>query len=151
MRAGLQNARFRVQDPQAHRGPLVGFLSCLVGIPVFLGEQEEERLPFLRVLSFQAAEGAGGFGAFQVRLRDGELHHLHFEDVPADPPREMLGQPHRQFPGEGITPLRRIVEVLKRKGYAGPASLEMFSPAIQAMDPYQVAMKARATIEPLIE
>ena len=83
-------------------------------------------------------------------LRDGELHHLHFEDVPADPPREIQGQPHRQFPGEGIAPLRRIVEVLKRKGYAGPASLEMFSPAIQAMDPYQVAMKARATIEPLI-
>jgi len=39
---------------------------------------------------------------------------------------------------------------LKRKGYAGAASLEMFNPAIQAMDPYQVAMKARATIEPLI-
>ena len=83
-------------------------------------------------------------------LRDGELHHLHFEDLPADPPREIQGQPHRLFPGEGIAPLRRIVEVLKRKGYAGPASLEMFSPAIQAMDPYQVAMKARATIEPLI-
>jgi hypothetical protein len=26
----------------------------------------------------------------------------------------------------------------------------MFNPTIQAMDPYQVAMKARATIEPLI-
>ena len=52
--------------------------------------------------------------------------------------------------GEGIVPLRRIVEVLKRKQYAGTASLEMFNPAIQAMDPYQVAMKARATIEPLI-
>ena len=47
-------------------------------------------------------------------------------------------------------PLRRIVEVLKRKGYAGPASLEMFNPTIRAMDPYQVALKARATIEPLI-
>jgi 2-keto-myo-inositol isomerase len=83
-------------------------------------------------------------------LRDGELHHLHFEDVPADPPREILGQPHRQYPGEGVAPLRRIVEVLKRKKYAGPASLEMFNPVIQAMDPYQVALKARATIEALI-
>jgi len=83
-------------------------------------------------------------------LRDGELHHLHFEDVPADPPREILGQPNRVFPGEGIAPLRRIVEVLKRKQYAGAASLEMFNPAIQAMDPYLVAMRARAAIEPLI-
>jgi sugar phosphate isomerase/epimerase len=94
----------------------------------------------------------GGISKFEdlELLRDGELHHLHFEDVPADPPREIQGQPHRVFPGEGIAPLRRIVELLKRKKYAGPASLEMFNPAIQSMDPYQVAMKARAAIEPII-
>jgi sugar phosphate isomerase/epimerase len=94
----------------------------------------------------------GGISKFEdlELLRDGELQHLHFEDVPADPPREMQGQPHRVYPGEGIAPLRRIVELLKRKKYAGPASLEMFNPAIQEMDPYQVAMKARAAIEPLI-
>ena len=94
----------------------------------------------------------GGISKFEdlELLRDGELHHLHFEDVPADPPREIQGQPHRAFPGEGIAPLRRIVEVLKRKGYAGPASFETFNPAIQATDPYEVAMRARAAIEPLI-
>jgi sugar phosphate isomerase/epimerase len=94
----------------------------------------------------------GGISKFEdlELLRDGELHHLHFEDVPADPPREIQGQPNRVWPGEGIAPLRRIVELLQRKKYAGAASLEMFNPAIQAMDPYQVAMKARATIEPLI-
>src|SRR6266545_5549452 len=94
----------------------------------------------------------GGISKFEdlELLRDGELHHLHFEDVPADPPREIQGQPHRKFPGEGIAPLRRIIELLKRKKYAGAASLEMFNPAIQSMDPYQVAMKARATIEPII-
>ena len=43
-------------------------------------------------------------------LRDGELHHLHFEDVPANPPREIQGQPHRVYPGEGIAPLRRMLE-----------------------------------------
>jgi len=94
----------------------------------------------------------GGISKFEDLdlLRDGELHHLHFEDVPADPPREIQGQPNRVFPGEGIAPLRRIVELLKRKQYSGAASLEMFSPAIQGMDPYQVAMRARASIEPLI-
>jgi len=97
----------------------------------------------------------GGISKFEdlELLRDGELAHLHFEDVPAEPYRELQGQPDRRFPGEGIAPLRRIVEVLKRKKYAGPASLEMFqaaTPALQAMDPYQMAMKARATIEPLI-
>ena len=68
----------------------------------------------------------------------------------ADPPREIQGQPNRVYPGEGIAPLRRIVDLLKGKQYAGACSLEMFSPAIQAMDPYQVAMRARATIEPII-
>jgi 2-keto-myo-inositol isomerase len=94
----------------------------------------------------------GGISKFEdlELLRDGELHHLHFEDVPARPPREIQGQPNRVFPGEGIAPLQRIVELLKRKKYAASVSLEMFSPAIQSMDPYLVGMKARATIEPLL-
>jgi len=87
-------------------------------------------------------------------LRDGELAHLHFEDVPADPPREMLeSQQHRTFPGDGSAPLRRIVDVLKRKQYAGPVSLEVFQSgtvAIQNMDPFQLASRAKAAIEPLI-
>jgi 2-keto-myo-inositol isomerase len=95
----------------------------------------------------------GGISKFEDLdlLRDGELHHLHFEDVPADPPREIQGQPDRKFPGEGIVPLRRIVEVLKRKKYAGAVSFENFNPEVQATDPYQVAMRVRATIEPLIK
>jgi sugar phosphate isomerase/epimerase len=94
----------------------------------------------------------GGISKFEDLdlLRDGELHHLHFEDVPADPPREIHGQPHRVFPGEGIAPLRRIVEVLKKKGYSGPASFESFTPEVQATDPYQLAMRVRKAIEPLI-
>lgn len=83
-------------------------------------------------------------------LRDGELAHLHFEDVPAEPVRELQQQANRVYPGEGIVPLRRIVEVLKKKKYSGPASLEMFNPAIQGADPYEVAKRARAAIEPLI-
>jgi sugar phosphate isomerase/epimerase len=120
-------------------------------LPTALKLVREANHPNFRVMmdTFHFWGGISKFEDLEL-LRDGELHHLHFEDVPADPPREIQGQPHRVFPGEGIAPLRRIVEVLKRKKYAGPASLEMFNPTIQAMDPYQVAMKARATIEPLI-
>jgi 2-keto-myo-inositol isomerase len=124
------------------------FAACL---PTALKLVREANHPNVRVMmdTYHFWGGTSKFEDLEL-LRDGELHHLHFEDIPAEPPREILGQPHRRFPGEGIAPLRRIVEVLKRKGYAGPASLEMFDPTIQAMDPYQVAMKARATIEPLI-
>jgi 2-keto-myo-inositol isomerase len=94
----------------------------------------------------------GGISKFEdlEMLRDGELHHLHFEDVPADPPREIQGQPDRALPGEGIAPLRRIVEALKKKGYRGPASFETFKPSLQAMDPYELARRVRGAIEPLI-
>jgi len=97
----------------------------------------------------------GGISKFEdlELLRDGELHHLHFEDVPAEPIRELQGQPDRRFQGEGIVPLRRIVEVLKRRKYIGPASLELFqaaAPALQDVNSYQMAVKAKAAIEPLI-
>ena len=120
-------------------------------LPTALKLVREANHPNVRVM-MDTYHFWGGISKFEdlELLRDGELHHLHFEDVPADPPREIQGQPNRVFPGEGIAPLRRIVELLKRKQYAGAASLEMFNPAIQSMDPYQVAMKARATIEPLI-
>ncbi len=111
----------------------------------------EANHPNLRVMmdTFHFWSGMSKFEDLD-RIEDGELHHLHFEDVPDDPPLEVFGQPDRVFPGEGIAPLGRIVEVLKRKGYSGPASLEMFSPQVRAMDPYDQAMRARETIEPLI-
>jgi sugar phosphate isomerase/epimerase len=120
-------------------------------LPTALKLVREANHPNVRVM-MDTYHFWGGISKFEdlELLRNGELHHLHFEDVPADPPREIQGQPHRVFPGEGIAPLRRIVELLKRKQYAGTASLEMFNPAIQSMDPYQVAMRARAAIEPLL-
>lgn len=120
-------------------------------LPTALKVVRDANHPNVRVMidTFHLWGGISKFEDLEL-LRDGELHHLHFEDVPADPPREIQGQPNRVWPGEGVAPLRRIVELLKRKGYAGPASLEMFNPAIQSMDPYEVAKKARATIEPLI-
>ena len=111
----------------------------------------EANHPNLRVMldTFHFWSGMSKFEDLD-RIENGELHHLHFEDVPDEPPLEVFGQPDRVFPGEGIAPLGRIVEVLKSKGYSGPASLEMFSPQVRAMDPYDQAMRARETIEPLI-
>jgi 2-keto-myo-inositol isomerase len=98
----------------------------------------------------------GGVGKVEdlELLRDGELAHLHFEDIPSDPPREQLSsQQHRLFPGEGTAPLKRTIEILKRKGYAGPASMELFqntTPVAQNLDPFQLATRAKAAIEPLL-
>ena len=130
--------------------------STLAGtLPSALTLVREANHPNVRVMldTFHYWAGASKFEDLEL-LRDGELAHLHFEDIPANPPREMLqSQQDRAFPGEGSAPLRRIIEVLKRKGYAGPASLEIFQTgtvAIQNMDPFQLATRAKAAIEPLI-
>lgn len=111
----------------------------------------EANHPNLKVMldTFHFWSGMSKFEDLDL-LRNGELHHLHFEDIPGDLPLEVFGQTSRVFPGEGIVPLRKIVKALRNKGYNGPASLELFDPVIQATDPYEVAVKARRTIEPLI-
>lgn len=80
-------------------------------------------------------------------LEVGELHHLHFEDVPSVPPVEVFALKDRAFPGEGIAPLGKILNALRDKGYEGPASFETFDPVVQATDPYEVGCKARNAIE----
>jgi sugar phosphate isomerase/epimerase len=124
------------------------FASCL---PTAIKIVRETNHPNVRVMmdTYHFWGGPSKFEDLEL-LRDGELAHLHFEDVPAEPIRELQGQPDRVWPGEGVAPLRRIVETLKRKKYGGPVSIEMFNPAIQAMDPFEAAKKARSVIEPLI-
>jgi sugar phosphate isomerase/epimerase len=130
--------------------------STLAGtLPSALKIVREADHPNVRVMldTFHFWAGLSKFEDLDL-LRDGELAHLHFEDIPSDPPREMLeSQQHRTFPGEGSAPLRRIIEVLRRKKYSGPVSLEVFQSgtvAIQNMDPFQLATRAKAAIEPLI-
>ncbi len=81
------------------------------------------------------------------QLRDGELAHLHFEDTPGDPPRELIEQRNRVLPGDGVVPLAMIVDAAKRKKYAGPLSVELTDPQFQQMDPYELATKIRGAVE----
>lgn len=79
-------------------------------------------------------------------VRPGELHHVHFQDIP-DRPRELLDNGTREIPGEGIAPLPRILKKLKEKGYSGPLSVELFYPRFQQGDPYDVARLIREKSE----
>jgi 2-keto-myo-inositol isomerase len=80
-------------------------------------------------------------------LRDGELAHMHFEDTPREPVRELLEQRHRVLPGDGVAPLRKIVDAVVRKHYAGALSVELMDPAFQSMDPFQLATKVKTAVE----
>jgi sugar phosphate isomerase/epimerase len=79
-------------------------------------------------------------------IRPGEIGHVHFQDVP-DMPRELLDLSTRIIPGDGISPLTRILGKLAEKGYAGPLSVELFLPKFQQGDPYEVAREIRTKSE----
>lgn len=83
-------------------------------------------------------------------VRDGEIHHVHFQDVP-DMPRELLDNGTRNIPGDGVSPLVRILGKLKEKKYHGPLSVELFYPVLQNGDPYEVAERIRRKAEPILE
>jgi sugar phosphate isomerase/epimerase len=80
-------------------------------------------------------------------LRPGDIGHVHFQDVP-DMPRELLDQTTRVIPGDGVTPLARILRKLAEKaGYGGPLSVELFLPKFQQGDPFEVASEIRRKAE----
>lgn len=83
-------------------------------------------------------------------IEPGEIHHVHFADTPATPYLEVAERKDRAFPGEGIAPLKRIVDKLVEKGYSGPLSLELFDPEIQKADPEIIARKGIETITPYL-
>jgi sugar phosphate isomerase/epimerase len=55
--------------------------------------------------------------------------------------RARLGKPNRVLPGDGVLPLKELVATIKRLGYRGAYSLELFREEYWAMDPMIVAAK----------
>jgi 2-keto-myo-inositol isomerase len=79
-------------------------------------------------------------------IQAGEIRHVHFQDVP-EMPRELLDNTTRVMPGDGIAPLTQILRTLAAKGYAGPLSVELFSPKFRQGDPFEVACEIRQKAE----
>ena len=94
----------------------------------------------------------GGLSKFEDldAIQPGEIVHVHFQDVPVNLPRELLGQTTRVMPGDGITPLARILRKLAEKQYSGPISVELFWPEFQNADPYELARRIREKAEPIM-
>jgi 2-keto-myo-inositol isomerase len=82
-------------------------------------------------------------------IRAGEIHHVHFQDVP-NIPRELLDSRTREIPGDGVSPLPKILRALAAKGYSGPLSVELFYPRFQDGDPFTVAKEIRGKCESVL-
>ena len=79
-------------------------------------------------------------------LRPGEVEHVHFHDVPRAVPRELLVDADRIAPGMGVIPLAKVVDALRRIGYAGALSVELFDPVVQKSDPAVTARTCYAAV-----
>ena len=79
-------------------------------------------------------------------IRPGEIGHVHFQDVP-DMPRELLTSRTRIIPGDGVSPLTRILRKLAEKRYEGSLSVELFLPQFQQGDPFEGASEIRRKAE----
>jgi 2-keto-myo-inositol isomerase len=63
---------------------------------------------------------------------------VHLADVDhADLSR--LGKANRVMPGDGVLPLRDFVDAIRRTGFEGPYSLELFREEYWVMDPFRIA------------
>lgn len=99
---------------------------------------------------FHCFRGGGSLETI-AELRGSQIAISHFNDAPAQPPREQQRDPDRVMPGEGKVDLKRYVELLRGTGFEGWVSLELFRKDLWERDPREVARigleKMRAVVE----
>lgn len=83
-------------------------------------------------------------------IAGGAIPVIHFNDYPADPPRETIVDAQRVYPGDGVAPLDAILRTLQSTGFRGFLSLELFNKEYWKLSPKTVAQtgidKLRASV-----
>jgi sugar phosphate isomerase/epimerase len=100
----------------------------------------ESRHPRACILAdvYHLYKGGSGFEGLKL-LSASALQVLHMNDYPAKPPRSTIKDAHRVYPGDGIAPLKAMLRDLRRLGFAGVLSLELFNAAYWKQDALTVA------------
>ncbi len=87
---------------------------------------------------FHIFRGGGSVESLAL-LRPGQIAVAHFNDAPAESPRERQHDGDRVWPGDGHLDLRRYLALLRQIGYEGCLSLELFREDLWRRDPLEVA------------
>jgi sugar phosphate isomerase/epimerase len=95
-------------------------------------------------------KGGSGFAGIRL-LSAAALQIFHMNDYPAQPPRATITDADRIYPGDGVAPLRELLRDLRRLGFRGVLSLELFNRDYWRQDALQVARtgleKMRAVVQ----
>jgi sugar phosphate isomerase/epimerase len=99
---------------------------------------------------FHCFVGGGPFESIG-KLKPEQIAMSHFNDAPADPPSSEQRDPDRVMPGDGVCDLKLYCDMLRKIGYDGWLSLELFNRDLWEQDPREVATegleKMRAAAE----
>ena len=79
-----------------------------------------------------------------------KLFLIHVNDC-EDLPREELQDGHRLYPGLGVIPLREMLSAVKRKGYDGFLSVEVFRQEYWDRPPLQICREAKKHLDEVME
>ena len=95
-------------------------------------------------------KGGSGFGGLKL-LSGVSLQVFHMNDYPATPGRAEIQDADRVYPGDGVAPLADILRDLRRIGFRGTLSLELFNRTYWRQDALEVARtgleKMRAVVQ----
>jgi sugar phosphate isomerase/epimerase len=86
-------------------------------------------------------KGGSNFNGLAL-LSPAAIHVIHVNDYPANPPRAAIKDSDRVYPGDGIAPLGDVFRTLRKIGFEGYLSVELFNPNYWQQDPLQVARTA---------
>jgi sugar phosphate isomerase/epimerase len=75
---------------------------------------------------------------------------VHVSDAVDKPKSELNMLKDRLIPGEGVIPLVPFIKEIKRKGYDGFYTIEIFNEEYQKKDPLEIATQARNAVEKLL-
>ena len=102
---------------------------------------------------YHTYKGGSDFAGLKM-LGPQALQHFHWNDYPADPPLDKIGDQHRVFPGDGIAPIDDITRGFLQVGAAPVLSLELFNREYWAMDALEAARigldKMKASVAPAL-
>ena len=84
--------------------------------------------------------GGNSFDSLAL-LNLADMDVFHINDYPANPPREKLADADRIFPTEGICPFGEILPKMKKQGFKGCLSLEIFNKKYWATYPPEELLK----------
>lgn len=75
---------------------------------------------------------------------------FHINDV-EKMPKEKIEDANRLFPGDGVIPLKEIIEAVRSTGFDGVASVEIFRPEYWKREPGSVAREALAKSKKVLQ